>query len=178
MSNSNIVDVLIESIGTDQELLKDADKAIEKAKDDKRDIVDRLKDYRKDLSVLLKYASDEQKKKIEELGFNFSESSSGLNQVAQTALDIILKAKNNTLTNEALYIAYVGTHKKESDAVSYTEFNIKCRSLFNSQKLVRTKGKDPKSSKDDVISLNGSLKPKKQETKKSESDEKETPPKN
>jgi len=159
MSNSNIVDVLIENITTDQNLLSEADKAIEKAKEDKRDIVDRLKDYRKDLSVLLKYTNEEQKKKIEELGFDFSESSSGLNLVAQTALDIILKVKGNKLTNEALYIAYVGTHKKESDAVSYTEFNIKCRSLFNSQKLVRTKGKNSKSSKDDVISLNGGLNP-------------------
>lgn len=159
MSNSNIVDVLIENIGTDQELLKKADEAIEKAKADRRDIVDRLKDYRKDLSVLLKYANEKQKQKIEELGFDFSESSSGLNSVAQTALDIILKAKDNKLTNEALYKAYVETHEKESDAISYTEFNIKCRSLFNSQKLVRTKGKDPKSSKEDVISLNGSLNP-------------------
>ncbi len=159
MSNSNIVDVLIENIGSDQELLKKADEAIEKAKADKRDIVDRLKDYRKDLSVLLKYANEEQKHRIEELGFDFSESSSGLNSVAQTALDIILKGKDDKLTNGALYKAYVGTHKKESDAVSYTEFNIKCRSLFNSQKLVRTKGKDPKSSKEDVISLNGSLNP-------------------
>lgn len=159
MSNSNVVTVLIENISTDQELLKDADNAIEKAKDDKRDITDRLKEYRKDLSVLLKYANEKQKQKIEELGFDFSESSSGLNSVAQTALDIILKAKDNKLTNDALYKAYVGTHEKESNAVSYTEFNIKCRSLFHSQKLVRTKGKDPKSSKDDVISVNGGLKP-------------------
>lgn len=159
MSNSNVVTVLIENISTDQELLKDADNAIEKAKDDKRDITDRLKEYRKDLSVLLKYASEEQRKKIEELGFDLDDSKSSLNHVAQTAFDLILKAKGNRLTNGDWYEAYVGTQKDESDAVSYTEFNIKCRSLFNTQKLTRTKGKDSKSSKDDMISLNGSLQP-------------------
>jgi len=155
MSNSNIIDVLIENIKTDQELLKEAEQAIEEAKENKREVLERLKDYRKDLLVLSKYTNDEHKKQIEELGFDLSESSSGLNQVAQITLDIILKTKDNKLTNEALYNAYVKSLKNPSDAVSYTEFNIKCRSLFNTQRLLRTKGKDTKSSKDDVISLNG-----------------------
>jgi hypothetical protein len=163
MSNANIVDVLIENITTDHKLLKDAESTIEQAKDDKRDIVERLKDYKKDLLVLLKYANDQQKKKIDELGFDFEESKSGLNPVAQIALDIIMKAKDNTLSNFELYNKYVAyMFNKEGKTANYTEFNIKCRSLFNSQKLVRTKGKNSKSSKDDVISLNGSLKPPKE----------------
>jgi|TARA_B110000037_G_C17127386_1_gene508858 hypothetical protein len=155
MSNASIVDVLIENIKTDQELLKETEEAIEKSKEEKREILDRFKNYRKDLSVLLKYADEKHRKQIEELGFDLSESSNGLNPIAQVALSIVLKAKDNKLTNAALYMGYTKTCKNDSDAVNYTEFNIKCRSLFNTQRLLRTKGKDPKSSKDDVISLNG-----------------------
>ena len=96
MSNTNIVDVLIQNIKTDQELLKEAEQAIETAKGNKREILDRFKDYRKDLSVLMKYADDKHRKQIEELGFDLSDSGNGLNQVAQIAFDLILKAKNNT----------------------------------------------------------------------------------
>lgn len=155
MNNSSIVDVLIENIKTDQELLSSVDERIERAKEEKREIVDRLKDYRRDVSVLLKYADDNHRKQIEELGFDFSESEQGLNPVAQTALDIILAAKGNQMTNEELYNTYANTFKKKEDAFNYTEFNIKTRSLFNTQRLLRKKGKDPKSSRDDIISLNG-----------------------
>ncbi len=50
---------------------------------------------------------------------------------------------------------YEQTLLKKGGAFSYTEFNIKTRSLFNTQRLLRKKGKDPKSSRDDIISLNG-----------------------
>ncbi len=155
MNNSSIVDVLIENIKVDQQLLSSVDERIERAKEEKREIVDRLKDYRRDVSVLLKYADDGHRKQIEELGFDFSESEQGLNPVAQTALDLILTAKGNQMTNEELYNAYASTFKKKEDAFNYTEFNIKTRSLFNTQRLLRKKGKDPKSSRDDIISLNG-----------------------
>ena len=132
---------------------------IEKAKDEKREVVARLKDYRKDVSVLLKYADDERRKQIEELGFDFSETENGLNPVASLVLDTIVKAKDNQLTNAELYDAYSKTVKNENELLSYTEFNIKCRSLFNTQRLLRKKGKDPKSSRDDVITLNGRVEP-------------------
>lgn len=155
MKDSSIVDVLIQNIKEDQLLLNALEAKIEEAKVEKREIVDRLKDYRKDTSVLLKYADDERRKQLEELGFDFSESERGLNPVASVVLDIIMKAKGNQMTNAELYATYVKTFKKEEDAYSYTEFNIKCRSLFNTQRLLRKKGKDPKSSRDDIISLNG-----------------------
>ena len=155
MKESSIVDVLIENIKTDQELLKQAEDQIEKAKEEKRNVLDRLKDYRRDVSVLLKYADEERRKQIEDLGFDFSETENGLNPVALLALDILMKAKNNQLTNADWYDAYVKTFKNEEDAFSYTEFNIKCRSLFNTQRLLRKKGKDPKSSREDIVSLNG-----------------------
>lgn len=158
MENSSIVDTLIVDITADQKLLQLAEIRITEAKNDKQTIVDRLKDYRKDMSVLMKYVDDTQKQKLEELGYSVTESAQGINAVATLAFDIILKAKDNTMTNLELYEAYKRTFKDEADAFSYTEFNIKCRSLFNTQKLIRTKGKDPKSSKGDIISLNGSLK--------------------
>ena len=159
MKDASIVDVLIENIKTDQALLEQTEVQIEKAKDEKREVVARLKDYRKDVSVLLKYADDERRKQIEELGFDFSETENGLNPVASLVLDTIVKAKDNQLTNTELYDAYSKTVKNENERLSYTEFNIKCRSLFNTQRLLRKKGKDPKSSRDDVISLNGRVEP-------------------
>lgn len=155
MKDVSIVDVLIENIKTDQDLLKTTEEKIDQAKEEKKAVVDRLKDYRRDVSVLLKYTDDDRRKQIEALGFDFSESERGLNPVASIALDIIMKAKDNQLTNAALYETYVKTFKKKEDAFNYTEFNIKCRSLFNTQRLLRKKGKDPKSSREDIISLNG-----------------------
>lgn len=155
MSNANIVDILIENIKTDQNLLSGVDAKIEEAKEEKRTVVNRLKDYHKDVSVLLKYADDSKKKELEDLGFDFSESQRGLNPVASAALDIIMNTKGNELTNIQLYDAYVKSLKNKDEAVNYTEFNIKCRSLFNTQRLLRKKGKDPKSSREDIISLNG-----------------------
>jgi len=155
MNNASIVDVLIENIKTDQELLATTETKINEAKEEKRAITERLKDYRRDISVLLKYADDNHRKQIEELGFDFSESEQGLNPVAQIALDLVLAAKGNQMTNEELYNAYVKTFKNKEDAFNYTEFNIKTRSLFNTQKLLRKKGKDSKSSREDIISVNG-----------------------
>ena len=154
MENASIVDVLIANIKSDQEHLEESQKKIDEAKEAKREIADRLKDYRKDLSVLLKYADDKQVEKIHQLGLDLSESSGGLNKVASIALDIIMKAKGNKLINGALYSAYIESLDNKENAVNYTEFNIKCRSLFNSQRLLRKKGKDPKNTREDLISMN------------------------
>lgn len=156
MSKATIVDLLIENIKTDQNLLADVETNIDKAKDEKRAIISRLKAYQKDISVLLKYADSEKKKELEALGFDFSETERGVNPVASIAYDLVVKTKGNKLTNAELYEAYVNFLPKKENAVSYTEFNIKCRSLFNTQRLIRKKGNDPKSSRDDSISLNGS----------------------
>ena len=155
MKDLSIIGVLIENIKTDQTLLQQAEEQIETAKEEKRIVLERLKDYRKDVSVLLKYADDEHKQQIEALGFDFSEAESGVNPVATLAMDIILKTKDNQLTNAQWHEAYEKTFKNKEDALNYTEFNIKCRPLFNSQRLLRKKGKDPKSSREDIISLNG-----------------------
>ncbi len=166
MSNVTIVDVLIGNIKEDQMLLNVLEAKIEEARVEKQTIVNRLKDYRKDVSVLLKYADDSKKKELEELGFSFSETERGLNTIASATYDIIVKAKDNQLTNAELYDAYVKSLKNKDDAVNYTEFNIKCRSLFNTQRLLRKKGADPKSSRTDIISLNGRVLPKEPSPKK------------
>ena len=155
MSNITIVDVLIGNIKEDQMLLNVLEAKIEEARVEKQTIVNRLKDYRKDVSVLLKYADDSKKKELEELGFDFSETERGLNPIATKVYDIIVKTKGNELTNAKLYDEYVKSLKNKDEAVNYTEFNIKCRSLFNTQRLLRKKGSDPKSSRTDIISLNG-----------------------
>jgi hypothetical protein len=154
--NATIVDVLIQNIKTDQQLLDQTEVDIENAKEEKRKVVDRIKDHRKDLLVMVKYADETQRRKIEELGFDLSESERGLNHVASIALDIILKTKGNQMSNGDLYEAYAKSCKaKKVEPENYTQFNIKCRTLFNTQRLLRKKGKDTKNTREDIISLNG-----------------------
>jgi len=168
METPSIIDVLIQNITTDQELLKEADQKITEAKEEKAEVVDRLKDYRKEIAVIAKYATDAQKEKIEALGFDSADSSSSLNTTASLAFDLIVKAKDYKLMNLEWYNGYVATFKNKDDALNYTAFNIKCRPLFNSQRLLRKKS-GGNSSHDDVISLNGTP------IKKEESNEKSTP---
>lgn len=156
MKNENVIDVLIQNIKADQELLVTTDKQIEALKEEKRETANRLKSYRGDITVLLKYADPKHKEAIEALGLDLSDSSSSsMNPVASLVLEIILKAKDTTMTNGALYDAYVKTFKNPDDALNYTEFNIRCRSLFNTQRLLRSKGKDVTNSREDIISVNG-----------------------
>lgn len=122
--NATIVDVLLKNIKTDQMLLEQTETKIETIKDEKRIIVDRLKDYKRNITVLLKYANDAQQKKIEALGFDLSESERVLNPIASSVLDIIIKVKDNQLSNVELYNVYVKSLKNKDEAVNYTEFNI------------------------------------------------------
>ncbi|GGG19963.1 hypothetical protein GCM10011344_20740 [Dokdonia pacifica] len=183
METPNMVDVLIQNITTDQELLKQADQKIADAKQEKSDVADRIKGYRKEAEVFLKYANEDQKKKIEALGFDTAETRSSLNDVATRALNIIMEAKGNSLTNDELYTIYAGSHKNPKELVNYTAFNIKCRPLFNSQRLLRKKAGEGLSSREDIISLNGTPITKEeskdgvQEVKDTTIDKKDTSPK-
>jgi hypothetical protein len=90
--------------------------------------------------ILLKYADETQQRKITELGFEFSGPQKSLNTVAAVAFDIIIKAKENQITNGNLYFDYLKSCKdKKVDFVNYSAFNTKSRSLFNTQKLLRKK---------------------------------------
>lgn len=118
MNNSNIVDLLIQNIKGDQALLAEVDTKIEAAKEEKKAIVGRLKEYQKDISVVMKYADDHKKKELEALGIEVTESEQGLNPVAAKAYDLIVKAKGNQLTNGELYEQYVGSLVNPEDAVN------------------------------------------------------------
>ncbi|MGB0871161.1 MAG: hypothetical protein ACPGSD_16345 [Flavobacteriales bacterium] len=155
MKKVNMIDSLIENIKTDQNLLAEVDIQIEKAKQEKKDIQDRLKECYSDLQVFVKYMDDQQKAKLEDLGLDSKTTKArAVNTVAEVAFDILMKTKDYKLTNEAWHEAFLKTLPKENTPISYTAFNIKCRSLFNTNRVVRTKGNDPKSSKDDMISVN------------------------
>jgi len=149
----NPLEELIQQVQKDQTELEQVNTKLSHAKDEKQAIINRLKDYRKDLSVLVKYASDEQKAQIEALGFAYSSSGNTLNPIAQTALDIMTEKKE--LTNEVLYDYYAKAVPKEQEPLNYTQLNIKIRPLFNRNLLIRVKGTDPNSSRTDVIRLNG-----------------------
>lgn len=180
MSNSSIVDVLIENIQTDQNFLQEVETKMNTLKDEKQTIVNRLKEQHKDLSVLSKYADESQQAKIKELGFDIAEPQKSINTVANLAFDLIIKAKDNQLTNEVWYEGYANSLPKDEEALKYSAFNIKCRTLFNTQKLIRTKSKDATSSREDIISLNGQVRPAAKEktentSKTKQKDEKTTP---
>lgn len=155
MKDHVMIDVLIENITTDLNLLEEVEVKLKPLEVEKREISARIKEHQKDASVLIKYADDKHREQLESLGFYIPPSITGLNEVAALALEIVGMSKEKKLTNDALYKQYVQTAKqKEQEPVGYAEFNIKCRSLFNTQRLVRTKGKDPKSSRDDIIWAN------------------------
>ena len=164
--DNNVINRFIDNISNDQQLLKEAEKALEEAKQQKRDISDRIKAYQKEAEVMMKYASEEQIAKLNELNLDLSPTKYGLNAVATTAYDIMLNTKKKSITNEELYNAYVDSLDGKEQAVTYTIFNVKCRPLFNNQRLIREQGSDPSSSRTDVIKVNGSTNvPSKKESK-------------
>jgi len=69
--NTSIVDGLIETIKTDQELLQEVEVKIEESKSEKQTIVNRLKEQRRDISILLKYADEKQREKIKVIAHKF-----------------------------------------------------------------------------------------------------------
>lgn len=89
--------------------------------------------------------------------------------MATRAFNIIMDAKDHSLTNDELYTIYIGSMENPKDGLNYTAFNIKCRLLFNSQRLIRTKAAEGLSSREDIISLNGT--PIKEEEPKDEVEE-------
>lgn len=154
--DNNVINRFIDNISNDQELLKEAETTLEQAKQQKKEISDRIKGYQKEAEVMMKYASEEQITKLNELNLDLSPTKYGLNSVATATYDIMLNTKKKSMTNEELYNAYVDGLDDKEQAVTYTIFNVKCRPLFNNQRLIREQGSDPKSSRDDIIKVNGS----------------------
>ena len=155
----NLLDRVIANITEDQKALEEQNDLIEKAKTYKREIVDRIKGLKHDLSTFVKYATEEQKKQIDELGLDVSESSGRgvLNPFSQIVLDTLTETKGNKMTNGDLYSAYVDS-VTEGEAEDYTQFNIKIRQLFNSGRISKKQIDPVKSNRDDIISLNVDVK--------------------
>lgn len=148
------IQVLIENITADQKQLKIKDELLTKAKNEKKEISDRLKDYKKDIQTLYKYVSDDERAQLEELGYGPNSSNSGLNAIAQFALDTITEKKK--LTNGELYNEYLDAIPENSEALTYSLFNVKIRSVFNTGLVVKQKAEDGKDTRDDLIILLGS----------------------
>jgi len=151
----NLLDRVIANITEDQKALDEQNELIENAKSYKREIVDRIKDSRRDLVTFVKYATPEQLTKLKELEIDVEDFGNGLNKVAQQALDILRDQPKGETTNGDLYQMYHALQKNKEEAESYTSFNIKMRSLFNSQRLIRVEPKDAKSSREHIIRING-----------------------
>ena len=155
VKQDNLLDRVIANITEDQKTLDGQNELIEKSKSYKAEIVSRIRDSKRDLVTFVKYATPEQLKRLEELNIDLEGTGQGLNKVAELALEILSKVPKGEMTNQALYNEYVKTFKHPQDAFNYTEFNIKCRSLFNSQRLIRKEPADAKSSREHIISING-----------------------
>ncbi|KXJ04377.1 hypothetical protein AC249_AIPGENE3761, partial [Exaiptasia diaphana] len=105
-------------------------------------------------ATFVKYASPTQLEKIEEMGLDTDDLGQSLNSVAEVAFDIMQKSEKGEMTNGELHDAYVAQFNNPEDALSYTFFNIKCRSLYNSQRLLRIEV-EGKKSRDFIIRVNG-----------------------
>lgn len=155
MNDKVMIQTLIDNLKEDVALLEQVEEKLSPLEAQKREISARIKEHQRDAGVLIKYADDNDRTQLEELGFVIPSSITGLNPIATIALEAMIKAKDKKLSNDGLYKAYEKIAKEEQlEIATYSEFNIKCRPLFNSQKFSRIKGKDPKSSRDDLISLN------------------------
>ena len=117
------MDSIIENIKTDQALLDEKELLINQAKADKFDVQQRLKGYRKDLSVFLKYATEEQIQEVEALGFGSDDHAHRMNEVAQITLDIMNQKKK--LTNNEI--------KMSVNPLTNPTLKIRCclKSLYN-----------------------------------------------
>jgi len=155
VSKAHPNDGILDRVTEDQTALNEQNELIDKAKSYRKEIQDRLRDSKRDLVTFVKYASPEQLKRLEELQIDVEALGHSLNKVAEVAFDILSKTDKGEMTNGALYEAYVKTFKNPDDSFNYTEFNIKCRTLFNSQRLIRIEPKNAKSTREHVIRING-----------------------
>ncbi len=155
VQENNLLDRVIANMTEDKKALDEQNKLIENAKSYKQEIVNRIRESRKDLLIFVKYATPKQLERLNTLNIDLEETGQGPSKLAQLVMDILEKTPKGEMTNDELHIAYVKSFKNENEASNYSAFNIKCRSLFNSQKLIRIEPKDAKSSRDHIISING-----------------------
>lgn len=155
-TQGDLFDRLVAGLSEDLSALSEQDELIENAKSYRTEILGRVKVTQRDLGTFLKYATDEQKQKIEELNLNLSEGTTktrGLNPFSELVLEKLTSVKGHAMTNGQLYEAYVDSVPKEEEAEGYPQFNVNIRQLFK-RGLVRKEQVDPeKTSRDDIITL-------------------------
>ncbi len=149
------MEVLIANIKADQQMLIEKNKVLDEAKEEQRLISSRLKEYRKDVTHIWKYMSDEQKETIESLGLDIKEKSGdhgALNPISQVVLDALMGAKGNTMTNGEIYNYYIDS-VGDGEPESYSRFNVKIRQLFSRGSISKEQIDPNKSGRDDIITL-------------------------
>ena len=158
----DIVGFVIEKLKNEIEAQQDQLSLIDEAKSFLGEIKARVTKAKGAVDALVEYMTPEQVAKVEEIlasETTTSRSSSGgartLNKVAQTAIEILQNVKDGQLTNGTLYDRY--KLQAGDNAESYSQFNIKMRSLFNSQKLIKEvpDGDEGKQSRNHIVRING-----------------------
>lgn len=153
--SNNPVDILIQNIKNDQTLLDEKTRILEEAKEEQKEIASRIKEYRKDVAHMWKYMTEGQQAEIESLGLDASAPSGQrgvLNPISQIALDVLMKAKGNKMTNGKLYAHYVDS-VGDGEPESYSLFNVKLRQLVNGGRITKEQVDKDKASRDDIMTL-------------------------
>ncbi|MCR9171524.1 MAG: hypothetical protein NXI10_03465 [bacterium] len=158
--NVNVIEDMLTNLKLDIEAREEQVKIKEEAAEFISDADSRIRSGRQALKFMTDYMSDEQLKEADELEiFFFDEDEiqerSRLNEVAQSAFDILQKSKTGEMTNGALYENYEKSLKEGEHPVKYGEFNIKLRSLFSNNRLLRIVPEDAENSRTHIIRVNG-----------------------
>ncbi|GAB5417027.1 MAG: hypothetical protein Crog4KO_18930 [Crocinitomicaceae bacterium] len=159
-SKVNVIEDMINNLKLDIEARKEQQLVKEEAIDFISDADDRIRQASQALGFMTDYMTDEQIKKSEDLDLFYLdeeeiEERSRLNEVAQSAFELLQKSKTGEMTNGALYEKYKAELTDDEKAVKYGEFNIKLRSLFSNNRLLRIVPDDAQNSRSHIIRVNG-----------------------
>lgn len=157
--NVNVIEDMISNLKLDIESRDEYHEIRENADDFISEANERIKKAGQALSFMTDYMTDEQIELVESFNLYFvdlepSPERGRVNEVAALAFEILKKSKDGTMTNEALHEAYC-KEADEEDPIKYGAFNIKLRSLFSSQKLIRIEPEDAQNSREHIIKING-----------------------
>lgn len=158
--NVNVIEDMLTNLKLDIEAREEQIKIKEEAVDFISDAEDRIRNGQQALSFMTEYMTEKQLKEVEELNLFYVDHEdvqerSRLNEVAQAAFEILQKSKTGEMTNGALYENYTKSLKDDEQPVKYGEFNIKLRSLFSNNRLLRVVPEDAENSRTHIIRVNG-----------------------
>lgn len=157
--NVNVIEDMISNLKLDIEVRDEQTAVKEEAEELISEANDRIKKGGQALSFMTDYMSPKQIEIVNgfELFYTDLEPSPELgnvNDVAQLAFDILSKSKDGEMTNEELHEAYK-KQTEDEEVLNYTKFNIKLRSLFSSQRLLRVEPEEAQNSRQHIIRING-----------------------